>query len=112
MDNNETGLADWTVNLEQPTGTIITSANTTMDGKFVFSDLSAGEYVVSEVLKTGYNLVSPAEGKFTESITDKSVTGLVFANQAMPVAAENVTVTTSVTPSNVTDTVPVNTTTG
>ncbi len=87
MDNNETGLADWTVNLEQPAGTVVMSANTTMDGKFVFSDLSAGEYVVSEVLKMGYKLVSPADGKFTENITDMSVTGLEFANQEMPVAA-------------------------
>jgi hypothetical protein len=100
MDNNETGLADWTVNLEQPAGTVIMSANTTMDGKFVFSDLSAGEYVASEVLKMGYKLVSPADGKFTENLTDKSITGLVFANQALPVAAENTTVAPIVMPSN------------
>ena len=86
MDNNETGLADWTVNLEQPAGNVIMSANTTLDGKFVFSDLAAGEYVVSEVLKMGWTLVSPSDGKFSENITDMSVTGLVFANQAMPVA--------------------------
>jgi uncharacterized protein (DUF2141 family) len=113
MDNNETGLADWTVNLEQPAGKIVTSANTTTDGKFVFSDLSAGEYVVSEVLKMGYKLVSPADGKFTENITGKSVTGLVFANQAMPVAAENAPVAPVVVPSNVTvpdNTTPTNTT--
>jgi uncharacterized protein (DUF2141 family) len=113
MDNNETGLADWTVNLEQPAGTVVTTANTTTDGKFVFSDLSAGEYVVSEVLKMGYKLVSPADGKFTENITGKSVTGLVFANQAMPVAAENAPVAPVVVPSNVTvpdNTTPTNTT--
>jgi hypothetical protein len=67
------------------------SANTSLEGKFAFSDLAAGEYVVSEVLKTGWKLVSPSDGKFTENITDMSVTGLVFANQMMPVAAENVT---------------------
>jgi hypothetical protein len=114
MDNNETGLADWTVNLEQPAGTVVTTANTTTDGKFVFSDLSAGEYVVSEVLKMGYKLVSPADGKFTENIADKNVTGLVFANQVMPVAAENATVAPVVVPSNVTapsnTTTPINTT--
>jgi uncharacterized protein (DUF2141 family) len=113
MDNNETGLADWTVNLEQPAGTVVTTANTTTDGKFVFSDLSAGEYVVSEVLKMGYKLVSPADGKFTENITGKSVTGLVFANQAMPVAAENAPMAPVVVPSNVTvpdNTTPTNTT--
>jgi hypothetical protein len=59
----------------------------------------------------GYNLVSPADGKFTENITDKNVTGLVFANQAMPVA----TVAPVVVPSNVTapdntTTTPINTT--
>lgn len=92
MDNNETGLADWTVNLEQPAGNVIMSANTSMDGKFAFSDLAAGEYVVSEVLKMGWTLVSPSDGKFSENITDMSVTGLVFANQAMPVAAGNETI--------------------
>ena len=86
MDNNETGLADWTVNLEQPAGMVIMSANTTMDGKFMFTDLSAGEYIVSEVVKMGWTLVSPADGKFSENVTDMSVTGLAFANQAVPVA--------------------------
>jgi hypothetical protein len=117
MDNNETGLADWTVNLEQPAGTIITSATTSTDGKFVFSDLSAGEYVVSEVLKMDYKLVSPADGKFTKNIVDANVTGLVFANQAMPMpVAENTTVEPVVaasnltTPDNTTTTTPINTT--
>ncbi len=106
MDNNETGLADWTVNLEQPAGMVVMSVNTTMDGMFAFSDLSAGEYVVSEVLKTGWNIVSPADGKFMVNITDMNVNGLAFANQEMPVAAENMTVVTEVMPSN--DTAPVN----
>ena len=53
-------LADWTVNLEQPAGNVIMSANTSLDGKFAFSDLAAGEYVVSEVLKMGWTIVSPA----------------------------------------------------
>jgi hypothetical protein len=91
IDNNETGLADWTVNLEQPVGMVIMSANTTMDGKFMFTDLSAGEYVVSEVVKMGWTLVSPADGKFSENVTDMSVTGLAFANLAVPVAEGNET---------------------
>ena len=106
MDNNETGLADWTVNLEQPAGMVIMSANTTMDGKFMFTDLSAGEYIVSEVVKMGWTPVSPADGKFSENVTDMSVTGLAFANQAVPVAMENTT--TDVMPGN--DTAPVNAT--
>ena len=73
MDNNETVLANWTVNLEQPAGMVIMSANTSMDGKFAFSDLAAGEYVVSEVLEMGWKLVSPSDGKFSVNITDASV---------------------------------------
>lgn len=92
MDNNETVLANWTVNLEQPAGMVIMSANTSMDGKFAFSDLAAGEYVVSEVLEMGWKLVSPSEGKFSVNITDTSVTGLVFANQVMPIEAGNETI--------------------
>ncbi len=91
MDSNETVLADWTVNLEQPAGNVIMSANTSMEGKFAFSDLAAGEYVVSEVLKMGWRIVSPSDGKFSVNITDMSVTGLVFANQVMPIEAGNET---------------------
>ena len=36
--------------------------------------------------------MSPADGKFSENITDMNVTGLAFANQEMAVEAENVTV--------------------
>lgn len=92
MDNNETVLDNWTVNLEQPAGNVIMSANTSTEGKFVFSDLTAGEYVVSEVLKMGWKLVSPIDGKFSVNITDTSVTGLVFANQVMPIEAGNETI--------------------
>jgi len=91
MDNNETVLDNWTVNLEQPAGNVIMSANTSIEGKFVFSDLTAGEYVVSEVLKMGWKFVSPLDGKFSVNITDTSVTGLVFANQVMPIEAGNET---------------------
>jgi len=30
MDNNETGLANWTVNLEQPSGNVISKFTTTI----------------------------------------------------------------------------------
>ncbi len=90
IDNNETGLAGWTINLEQPAGTVIRNLTTGTDGKFAFMDLSAGEYTVSEVILMGWNLISPAEGKFTRTVTNESVTGLMFANQVIPAAPENV----------------------
>jgi hypothetical protein len=81
MDNNETGMANWTVNLEQPAGTVINTATTDATGKFAFADLAAGEYIVSEVLQMGWNMIAPADGKIPVVITNKSMTTLQFANQ-------------------------------
>lgn len=89
---NETGLVDLTINLEQPAGTIVNSVVTSADGKFTFADLVAGEYTISEVLKEGWKLIAPADGKFTVNVTNESITNLAFANQLIPVVAENVTI--------------------
>jgi len=86
MDNNETGLVNWTVNLEQPAGTVINTATTGADGKFTFGDLAAGEYIVSQVLEMGWNLIAPADGKIPVVITNESMTNLEFANQIAPPA--------------------------
>jgi hypothetical protein len=101
VDNNQTGLAGWTINLTTG-GAVINSVPTAADGKFAFPDQAAGEYTVSEVLMEGWNIVSPAEGMSVVNITDASVTDLVFVNQlvpvvvavpeaVVPVVAENVT---------------------
>ncbi|MCX6674280.1 MAG: SpaA isopeptide-forming pilin-related protein [Methanothrix sp.] len=79
-DINQTGLAGWTMNLEQA-GTVINNSTTAADGKFAFADLAAGEYNVSEVLMEGWSIISPAEGKSAVTIVDANVTNLVFANQ-------------------------------
>ncbi|VVB72322.1 SdrD B-like domain protein [uncultured archaeon] len=110
MDNNETGLADWTVNLEQPAGTILKTATTGADGKFSFADLAAGEYTVSEVLQMGWKLISPAEGKTAVTISNENIANLVFANQIAPVVAdENMTAPANATeaPANATEVAPV-----
>ena len=79
-DNNEIGLADWTVNLEQPAGTVINTAITDANGKFAFTDLAAGEYTVSEIMQAGWNLIAPADGKIPVVISNGSITDLQFAN--------------------------------
>ncbi len=107
IDNNQTGLADWTVNLTKD-GAVINSVPTAADGKFAFPELAAGEYTVSEQVMEGWNVISPAEGAATVNITDASVTDLVFVNQlvpvvvAAPVVAENLTVSTNATIGNAT----------
>ena len=80
VDNNQTGLAGWTINLTKD-GAVINSVPTAADGKFAFADLAAGEYTVSEVLMEGWSIISPAEGKSAVTIANASVTDLVFANQ-------------------------------
>lgn len=97
QDDNETGLANWTVNLEQPAGTVIKNATTALDGKFAFMDLAAGEYTVSEVIQMGWSLVTPVDGKFMVTITNESVTDLAFINMPVPAAPENVTAPTNAT---------------
>jgi len=105
LEANEAGLANWTVNLEQPAGTVVESATTTMDGKFAFMDLAAGEYIVSEVMQMDWNLIAPADNKIAVTITNASVSDLAFANQmipveipaVMPVATENATILTNAT---------------
>ena len=79
-DINQTGLAGWTMNLTMD-GTVINSVATAADGKFAFADLAAGKYNVSEVLMKGWSIISPAEGKSVVTITNASVTDLVFVNQ-------------------------------
>ena len=91
MDNNETGMVGWTVNIEQPAGTVINNVTTDNDGKFAFMDLAAGDYTVSEVIQMGWNLISPAEGKFMQSIVNENATNLIFANQVVPAAPANLT---------------------
>jgi hypothetical protein len=100
VDDNQTGLAGWTMNLTQA-GAVVNSAITAADGKFAFTDLAAGEYTVTEVLMDGWQFVNPADGMNTLIITNESVTNLVFVNQPMSIdtmpSAENMTAPIDVT---------------
>ncbi len=116
VDNNQTGLSGWTLNLSKD-GAVVNSVASAADGKFAFADLAAGEYAVSEALVDGWSIVSPAEGSAAVTITDASVTDLEFVNQLVPVvvavpAAENATVSINETAANTTvvDATAVNTT--
>ena len=52
-DNNETGLAGWTINLKGPHG-FTASTVTGADGSYSFANLGAGVYTLSEVMQTGW----------------------------------------------------------
>jgi hypothetical protein len=108
MDGNETGLANWTINLEQPPGNVISKATTDNDGTYGFYSLVPGEYAVVENLEMGWNLTTPSEGKYAVNLTSNTTT-LNFGNKMMPAPTQNMTA-----PANSTllanGTMPVNTT--
>jgi len=102
MDNNETGLANATVNLEQPSGNVISKFTTNNNGGYGFYDLIPGEYVVAETPIIGWSITSPPNGKYVVNLTN-NVTALNFGNEMMPKQTQNMTVPSNVTSySNVT----------
>jgi len=98
MDYNETGLANWTINLEQPAGNAISKAVTDSTGGYGFSSLAPGEYAVVENLETGWSLTSPSDGKYAVNLT-KNANMLNFGNKIMPAPIQNATALSNVTSS-------------
>jgi hypothetical protein len=101
MDSNETGLANWTINLEQPSGNVIFKATTDNDGTYGFYSLVPGEYTVIESLETGWSLTSPSEGKYAVNLASNT-TMLNFGNKLMPTQIQNATSPSNVSSANVT----------
>jgi hypothetical protein len=91
MDNNETGLANVTVNLEQPSGNVISKFTTNNSGGYGFYDLKPGEYILAETSIIGWSIISPPNGKYAVNLTN-NVTALNFGNEIMPEQTQNMTV--------------------
>jgi len=85
-DDNQTGIADVKVNLEQPAKTMIGNTTTSKDGSYTFANLMPGDYVVGEVLPANWTAVTPANGTVTVTIKDKDMTA-DFVNKMMLPAA-------------------------
>ena len=98
MDYNETGLANWTINLEQPAGNVISKTVTDSTGGYGFSDLAPGGYAVVENLETGWSLTSPSDGKYAVNLTSNA-NMLNFGNKIMPTPIQNATAPSNVTSS-------------
>jgi hypothetical protein len=96
MDGNETDLVNWTINLEQPAGNVISKAITNNDGLYGFFGLIPGVYIVNEVLKTGWSQTSPPDGKYAVNLTSNT-TDQNFGNKMIPIPILSAT-----TPSNAT----------
>jgi hypothetical protein len=85
-DDNQTGLADVKVNLEQPAKTVIANITTSTDGSYSFPGLMPGDYVVAEVLPANWTAVTPADGLASVTLQDKDMT-VDFVNKMMPAPA-------------------------
>lgn len=84
MDYNETGLANWTINLEHPLGNVISRATTNIEGIYGFYSLVPGAYTVVENSKMGWNLTTPSDDKYTVNLTSNT-TMLDFGNKMISV---------------------------
>jgi hypothetical protein len=109
-DLNESGLAGWTVDLMKPDNTKI-NTSTKDDGSYAFMDLSVGEYVISEVKQSNWDLIAPTDNMIKVNLTENKI-DQNFANKMVvaPVPAP-VPVPANVTaPENATVTAPENAT--
>jgi hypothetical protein len=115
-DLNESGLAGWTVDLMKPDNTTI-NTSTKDDGSYAFMDLSVGEYVISEVKQSNWDLIAPTDNMIKVNLTENKI-DQNFANKMVvaPVPAPvpgpaNVTAPENATfPENVDITAPGNAT--
>jgi hypothetical protein len=108
MDGNDTGLANWTIDLQQPAGNVISEAVTNSEGTYGFYSLVPGEYTVVENLENGWSLTTPSDGKYVFNLTSNT-TMLNFGNKALPAPTGNLTAPANLT-SSANGTMPVNTT--
>jgi hypothetical protein len=98
MDYNEIGLANWTINLEQPAEKAVSKAVTDTNGGYGFFGLTPGVYIVVESLEMGWSLTSPSDGKYAVNLTSNTNV-LNFGNKIMPTPIQNATATSNATSS-------------
>ncbi len=57
-DDLEEGVAGFIIRLERPDGSLVTSTETDAEGRYVFDDIEAGDYVVKEVEQQGWQITT------------------------------------------------------
>ena len=81
--SSDPGLFGWTVRLFLTDDSVFVAGYTTLsDGEYVFSNLSAGNYIVSEVNQTGWIQTQPAGNIYNIPLNGQSVSGQNFGNLA------------------------------
>ena len=65
LDDGETGLSGWTVNLLNGSNHVVASATTDFQGNYSLNNLPPGTYTIQEVLQPGYIPTVPGAGGVT-----------------------------------------------
>jgi hypothetical protein len=78
-NGGEPGLAGWTVNLEDSSGTILASATTDPSGNYSITGVGAGSYQIAEVVQTNWVQTQP-QYPTVYSFTTQSGHNLVALN--------------------------------
>ncbi len=77
LDNGESGLSGWTVNLVNSSGHVVSSTTTDSNGDYSLSSVPPGTYTIEEALQAGYIQTAPSSG--FDTVTSSS--GGVYPNQ-------------------------------
>jgi serine-aspartate repeat-containing protein C/D/E len=85
-DAGEAGVANITIQLKTTSGTLVASTTTDVSGSFTFGNVTPGQYVVSEVVPSGFvQTVPAAPGTISvTAVAGQTASGLLFGNQAVP----------------------------
>jgi hypothetical protein len=73
-DENQTGLAGWKIELATSKHELISNTTTSANGNYSFSDLNPGNYIVTEVLPTGWVVVTSGDNQYGITLKDKEIT--------------------------------------
>ena len=80
---DEPGLLGWTIILEHDGKTVRTTTNDS--GQYIFNNLEAGKYTVTENMVTGWSQTCPSAGIYTINLIDKDAISYNFGNILGPV---------------------------
>ena len=86
-DGGEAGLPGWTIQLQNATSlVVISTTNTGSDGSYAFLNITPANYVVSEVVKSGWTQTKPPAGPggqvyFVTLVAGENKQGIDFGNR-------------------------------